>query len=202
MTRLLFIALLIFFSLPGQSQIVGWRVDKFITEKSIDTFLVYSFPCNGGIAFDSCQNDEPTYLIWKLKGGYFLKRFDYCNTFKAISIDTINSLTYYLENKKVIDREEIKQPTYYEIKKRGKKVDKLTVTSTIDHSCYHKFQLPLTKNPNFKYADTYDLNFKTFDNGKKNAYYTHNQNTKFKMLIDLTTSFINDFKARGKFERE
>jgi hypothetical protein len=202
MTRLLFLTFLLIGTLPGKTQIVGDRANKYAAQNSIDTFLIYSFPCSGGIPFDSCQFDDPHYLIWRQNGDFFLKRFDYCKTYKTLSVDTSNPLTFYLSNKRIIDKEEIRQPTYYEIKKKKTTVDTLMVTSSVSHSCYHKYQLPLTKKAKYKYADTYDLDFKTFDNGKKNIYYNYNQRTRLKALIDLTTSLIDKFKGENRFQDE
>ena len=72
----------------------------------------------------------------------------------------------------------------------------------VDHSCSHKFKLPLTTNPKYKYANTYDLDFKFFDNGRKNIYYVYNQKTKFKLLIDKTTTLIKEIDSRNEFEPE
>lgn len=199
MTRPFLLTLFLFGTLSGMTQIVGDRVTKYATQNSIDTFLVYSFPCSGGVSFDSCQYDDPHYLIWRQNGDFFLKRFDYCKTYKSISLDTSNPLTFYLKNKRVIDKEEIRQPTYYEVKKNKKTVDTLMVTSSVSHSCYHKYRLPLTKKPKYKYADTYDLNFKTFENGRNNIFYNYNQKTKFWALIDLTTTLIDKLKEENKF---
>lgn len=162
MARLFFLTLFLVATLPGMTQIVGYRVDKYVAESSIDTFIVYSFPCSGGISFDSCQYDEPHYLIWRQNGKFLLKRFDYCKTYRTVLLDTANPLTFYLSNKRTIDRQQIYQPTHYEVKTTKKTIDTLMVTSSVDHSCYHKFQLPLTKKPKYKYADTYDLKFKVF----------------------------------------
>jgi len=199
MTRYFLLTFFIVGALQGMAQIVGDRVTKYATQNSIDTFLIYSFPCSGSVSFDSCQYDETHYLIWRQNGDYFIKRFDYCKIYKTLSIDTSNPLTFYLHNKRIIDKEQILQPTYYEVKKNKTTVDTLMVTSQVDHSCYHKFQLPLTTKPKYKYAVTYDLNFKTFDNGKKNIYYNYNQRTKFKALIDMTTVLIEALKKENKF---
>src|SRR5688572_17657507 len=129
MTRPFLLTLFLIRALPGLTQIVGDRVDKYVAQNSIDTFLVYSFPCSGGIPFDSCQYDEPHYLIWQQKGEFFLKRFDYCKTYRTLSLDTSNPLTFYLVNKQRIDKEQIRQPTYYEVKKKKKTIDTLMATS-------------------------------------------------------------------------
>jgi hypothetical protein len=202
MTRFLLVTLLLVLTFAGQTQIVGGRVEKYAARNSIDTFMIYSYPCSGGISIDSCHFDEPHYLIWQQNGAFFLKRFDYCKTYRTVSLDTSNPLIFYLKNKRIIDKEEIHPPTYYEVKKNKKTVDTLMVTSTVDHSCYHKFQLQLTKKVKYKYADIYDLDFKVFDNGKKNIYYNYNQKTKLKALIDLTTALIRDLENENKFEGE
>lgn len=71
MIRYFLLTLFIFGTLQGMTQTVGDRVNKYATQNSIDTFLVYSFPCSGGVSFDSCQFDEPHYLIWRQNGDYF-----------------------------------------------------------------------------------------------------------------------------------
>jgi hypothetical protein len=204
MKQLLIIATLLFgLTFITKSQIVENRVGKYLQVKAIDTFLVYSYPCSGqGVWFDSCKYEEPQYLIWTQDGNYYLRKFDYCNSFSVIQIDSINPLTFYLKNKKVIDREKIKQPTYYEYKKNKTKIDTLVVTSMVDHSCSHKFTLPLTRNSKYKYANTYDLDFKLFDNGRKNIYFNYNQKTKFKLLIDLTTQLIKQMETENRFVLE
>lgn len=201
MTRLLLTTSFILLTLTGETQIVDDRVNNYISRNSIDTFLVYAYHCSGCIiSFDSCGFDEPHYLMWKQNGNYFLKRFDYCTTFKTLTLDTTNPLAFYLNNRPAIEEEEIKQPTYFEVKKRKKTIDSLIVTSTRSHSYFHKFQFPFVAETKFKYVDTYDLEFEKFDDGKKNVYYDYNQKTKLKTLIDLTVSLIDALKTRNKFE--
>jgi hypothetical protein len=53
MARLLLLTFLLIGTLPGITQIVGDRANKYAVQNSIDTFLVYSFPCSGGISFDT-----------------------------------------------------------------------------------------------------------------------------------------------------
>jgi hypothetical protein len=121
MIRSFLLTLFLIGASTGMTQIVGDGVNKFTIQNSSDTFLVYSFPCFGDISFDSCQYDEPHYLIWRQNGDFFLKRFDYCKTYKTLSLGTANPLTYYLKNKTIIDQEEIKQPTYFDVRKTRKK---------------------------------------------------------------------------------
>ena len=199
MPKLLILVLFITSTFSAYPQIIESRVNKYVTKGGIDTFLIYSFPCSGYISIDSCHYEESQYLIWKQHGNYYLKKFAYCETFKTISVDTANPLTYYLKNKTIIDREEIKQPTYFEVRKKRKTIDTLTVTSTVSHSCSHKFQSPLMSSPHYKYADTYDLSFKIFDDGTKNIYYEDNLKSKFNSLIDLTTALIKKLQTDNKF---
>jgi hypothetical protein len=56
--------------------------------------------------------------------------------------------------------------------------------------------------PNYKYADMYDLGFKTFEDGTKNIYYDDNKKTKFKSLIDLTMTLIKQLETDNKFVSE
>jgi len=202
MTRAIFLTLFLVWAMTGQAQIIDLRVEKYIAQNCIDTLIVYSYPCSGCIRSDSCHYEEPHYLIWQHNGGVFLKRFDYCKTYRALPLDSSNPLAFYLKNKRIIDKEQIRPPTYYELRKNKQETDTLTVTSTVDHSSYHDFEFVLKEKKSHKYADIYDLDFKTFDNGRKNIYYTYNQKTRFKALIDLTTALLKEFDDTNKFEGE
>jgi hypothetical protein len=204
MKRLLFLFLVFALASSAQSQI-DYRIETYLDSHKIDTFLIYEFECSGEILpgdvlSDSCQFDEPHYLFWKQNGSFFLKRFDYCKTFKPIVLDTINPLRYYLQNKKLIHKEEIKRPTYFETKKIKNKIEKVQVNLVVDHSCCHRFRL--SRDSEYKYAYTYYLDFKEFDNGKRNVYYTHNQITRFKKLIDLTSTLLKVLEKENQFQPE
>ncbi|HTE27748.1 hypothetical protein [Flavitalea sp.] len=199
MIKLPLFFLFTFFAITPQAQIIEHRVEKYVVEQAIDSFIIYSFSCGGCISFDSCEYETSQYLFWEQNGNYYLKRFDYCKTYKHFLLDTLNPFNFFLKNRKVIDKEEIKQPTYFEVKKNRGKVDSLTVTSTIDHTWYHSFAIPVQRKLEYIYASIYDLDFNEFDNGKKNINYDYNQATKLKALIDLTTTFIEEIKANNKF---
>jgi hypothetical protein len=199
MKRLFLLVPLFTFALAAKSQI-DYRIETYLDRHDIDTFLIYELECSGYVELDSCQFDEPHYLFWRQNENFYLKRFDYCKEYRIISLDTANCLIYYLKNKRNIDKEEVKQPTYYETKKIKGKTGKVIVTSERSHPCYHKFRL--SREPEYKYADTYDLDFKEFDNGRKNINYSYNQNTKFKKLIDLTTTLLQTLERENRFEVE
>lgn len=65
MSRLILLIFLLIDTLVGKAQIVGNRANKYAVENSIDTFLIYTFPCSDGISVDSCHLDDPHFLIWK-----------------------------------------------------------------------------------------------------------------------------------------
>ncbi len=203
MTRAFFLALLLIRTLPAVTQIVGDRVDKYVAQNFIDTFIVYSFPCSGYISFlDSCRNDVSHYLFWRQNESYLLKRFDYCKTYQTLTLDTVNPLAFYLTNEHIINEEQIRQPTYYEVKKNKKTVDTLMYILTESHPCYHTFKFSFTNKPKYKSAAIYYLEFEMLDNEKKNIYYNYNQKTKFKSLIDLTIKLIKQLETENKFEIE
>ena len=200
MPKPIILTLFITFGLSGYSQDIQARLDLFRANEHIDTFLVYSQPCSGGLITDSCSIEDTHYLFWTKNNNFFLKRFDYCQTFKPLALDTSNPLAFYLKNRKQIDKEEILPPSRYEFKKHGNITDTLILSSFVDHSCYHTFALPFSKKPKYKSVDSYNLNFEKFENGRRNIYYTHNQKTKLKTLIDLTTVLINKCKTMGMFK--
>ena len=132
----------------------------------------------------------------------YLKRFDYCKDYKPIRLDTLSPLNFYFTYHLLLAKEVIKQPTYYEVKRTKKGVDTIVNTITVDHSCYHKFDFVLNKDTTSKVIDNFDLNYVTFDNGKKNIYYSYNQRTKQKKLIEIVSKLLDSLKRDNKFETE
>lgn len=137
--------------------------------------------------------------MWVKGNNYFIKRFDYCFDYRPITLNTSNPLSYYLIHKRQITNEEIKPPTYVESKK-GNITN--TISSSVDHTSFHKISFNIGIKKNAKTVSVYDLDFKTFDNGKKNMYYNYNQNTKLKSLIDQITALIQTLNGEKKFVEE
>jgi hypothetical protein len=193
-------------AVSSKGQVIENRIQKQIDNlklSNVDTFLIYSFACYHGESadpFDTCTYPETQYLFWIQNTKTFLKRFDYCKTYKAIQLDTTNPIRFYLLNKRTVDKEEIKKPTCYEIRKTKKGVDTLINTSFIDHSCYHQFNFWVKNKSVKKVTDIYDLEFEKFDDGKKNIYYSYNQNTKLKALIDKISNLLQQLDTDKKFE--
>jgi len=199
-----FVALLMTVSM--NAQVVDEKVQNELNSQKqahVDTFLVYSLICNGGlIPLDTCAYEPTQYLFWTKNLKTYLKRFDYCKDYKPIQIDTLNPLSFYFANQILIGKEVIKQPTYYEVKKTKKGVDTILNSITVNHSCYHRFDFVLNGDTTTKVIDNFDLNYVKFDNGKKNIYYSYNQRTKQKKLIDIISKLIDILKHESKFETE
>ena len=166
----------------------------------VDTFLVYTFTCNGRLPqVDSCNCEESQYLFWIQNGTTFFRRFDYCKDYNVITLDTINPLTFYFLNRQIIEKEKINKPTYFEVKRTIKGIDSLKKSISVNHACFHQFNFDINNLTMEKEINIFDLDFIKFDNGKKNIYYKYNQNTMQKKLIDLTTNLILQLNKNNKF---
>jgi len=189
-----------------KAQVVDDKVDiekSFLRQAHVDTFLIYSLSCNGGlIPFDTCAYEPTQYLFWMQNEKTYLKRFDYCMDYKPIQIDTLSPLEFYFTNQSLIAKEIIRQPTYYKVTKTKKGVDTVLNTITVSHSCYHRFDFILNEDTTTKVIDNFDLDYVKFDNGKKNIYYTSNQRTKQKQLIDHVSLLIDTLKRNNKFKSQ
>lgn len=198
MTRLLILSFffLLTSSLHGQSVETKVRNKiQTLAKENVDTFFTYSYKCNSElIPFDSCRSEEPQYLFWQQNGHSFFQKFDYCNNYKAQKLDTSNPLTFYLKNKSLIDKEAIKQPTYFEIKKGKHGTDTIVNTITVSHSCFHEFIVNIKGSVKHKTVNTYYLNYTRFDNGKLNVYRKHNQRTKLSALSMMTSDLIRSLE--------
>lgn len=189
-----------------KAQVVDEKIENelsILRQNHVDTFLIYALSCNGGlIPLDTCAFEQTQYLFWTKNSMTYLKRFDYCKEFKPVQLDTLNPLYFYISNQVLIANEVIKQPTYYEIKKTKKGIDTVLNTITVNHSCYHRFIFVLNGDTTTKVIDNFDLDYVKFDNGKKNIYYSYNQRTKQKKLIDVTSKLIDILKQENKFQTE
>lgn len=200
---LLIIALLFSLSFSAKSSVIDKRVMNFRDQNKIDTFIVYSILCIGvPFSSDSCEYEKPSYLIWKKSDNYFLKKFDCLNNYPNIQLDSINPLTFYLKNKKKIEKENIKPPSYYEIKKIKGKIDTSLIFGATSHSCFHTFSFLSKGKLEEKRVDAYNIGFKKFDDGHKNIYYNYNEKTKLQYLITLTLKLIKQLETENKFITE
>jgi len=203
MTRLLF-TLQIFISTVSFGQNLNnieTRVKTFqdsLKQQSIDTFINYRLICSGGMyPADTCNFIENCYILWKQSSNTFLQKFDGCDIYKPLPLDTINPLKFYITFRKKIDGEIIYHPAYIQ-SKHGDTVT--TIEQTIDHTCFYEMTFLIGNRKKFKRVSDYDLTFKKFDNGRKNMYYNYNQQTQLKKLTDQITQLIKQLDTDKKFE--
>lgn len=165
MTRLL-LFLIVLFSINCQGQKcndVECRAKVFqnsLTQSNVDTILNYTLDCIGSTyRVDTCDFYHTYYLFWIQNESTFLQKFDGCNFYKAIPLDTINLLTFYVAQQKEIDQEMIYPPTYSK-SKYGDTV--ITVEQTIVHTCFYQMNSLIKKKKTFKSVSEYDLSFQKF----------------------------------------
>ena len=200
MTRFLLLILFVGLTIFGNTQAIADRIQKQMDSSKIlnvDTFFIYTLYCNGAMmSLDTCTHEESQYLLWTHQKMYYIKKFDYCRTYKPILLDTINPLSFYLKNKNRIDKEKIKMPTYVQSRKGNVET---IITSTIDHTCFYKMAFQLGSSSIIKSVSDFDLTFATFDNGRKNMYYSYNQKTKLKVLIGQLTKLVDELNKSRKW---
>lgn len=199
MKLLFFLVLLSSFSSYSYSQIIESKVERFVNEQNIDSFLIYSRLLDGSFPSpDSCQWEEPNYLFWRVKDQWYMKRFDYCNTFETVLLDSLNPLKFFLQHKQQIDKEKVKEPTHYQTVKRNGRKEVITTSITASHQLYHEFKYYAGVYKKTISVSEYNLQFEKFDNGKRNINYFKNQKTKLKSLIDITKMVTGLTEEKGR----
>lgn len=187
MKLLFFLILLASFSLHSYNQVIESKVERFVKEQNIDSFFVYKRSLDGSfLSPDSCQWEEPNYLFWRENNKSYLKKFDYCIAFEPVLLDSLNPLKFFLQHKHQIEKEKIREPTYYQTVRRNGKKEVLAVTIAAGHQLYHEFQYCTGTHKKLVQVSEYNLQFEKFDNGKRNVNYFKNQQPKLKSLIDIT----------------
>jgi hypothetical protein len=202
MTRLL-LTFLIYFSTTsfGQSATdISKRAQNFqdsLAKNKVDTLLDYTFKCVGYYHIDTCNFFDAHYIFWKQNDKTYLQKIDDCNTYKTILLDTTNPLTFYIAQKKKVDQEIIYPPTYVQ----SQHGDTGTlIQQSIDHTCYYEMTFLINTKKKFKRVSDYDLRYKSFDNGRKNMYYTYNQKTQLKELIEKIDQLIKQLDTNKNFQ--
>ena len=184
MQRLLFPILIIGLTISSNGQIIDQRIQQELESlrlSNIDTFLIYKLSCPGSVSnfrIDTCAYEETQYLLWKQDVNCYIKKFDFCSIYLPTVLDSVNPLSFYLSNKNQIDKEQIKWPTYFESKNKA-------ISMVVDHTCFYEMTFLLHDKTILKSVSYFSLTFEKFDNGKRNIYYTYNQRTKLKKLVDL-----------------
>ena len=203
MTRIFILIQFLWLSNFSIGQNVEQRIQKFVTDQSIDSFITYSYPCIGySYRIDTCRPSDTHYLFWLKDTTYYVRQFTTCKTSKTILINSINPLRFYITNRQTIDTEEIRLPTYYDYRKKKNRIDTVEVITTIDHSCHHTFSFNLKSKFIVKSVDIFNLDFMNFDTGQKNIYYDYNRKSKLKILIDDITKIIDIVNKELKIEAD
>lgn len=192
MVRLFFFTFFVLSGIIAFGQSIEKRIYNRIDSlrfTGVDTFMTYSLSCYGAwIPIDTCTGASQ-YLFWIQGSKTFIEKFECNKNSKAGLSDTINPVSFYLSNKKQIDKEEIKSPTYIQSRKRKRVVE---VSSTVSHQCFYKMTFILNGSKVFKMIGDYDLGFEKFDNGIKNMYYEYNQKSKLKALVDTVIQAVEE----------
>ena len=198
-----FLILVIGLTFQSKGQVIESRIQEeteILRKKGVDTFFTYSYQCSGRMPqFDTCAFEEPEYLLWVQNKKYYIRKFDYCRSYSAILLDSINPFSYFLAFKSQIGNEEIKAPSYVSSKNRKTKT---IVTSAISQDCFFEMSFQIRKNNMIKKVSDYSLTFKYFDDGKKNMYYNYNQSTKLKILISQITSLVEKLNTQSNFQSQ
>ena len=202
MIRLLLVIsmLMIFPTSKGQSVVekVNEAIDR-LQAKQVDTFLVYTRFCVGCSYRDTCETKPSKYLFWRQSGQTFLRKFSYCKAYHEIWVERDDPLIFFYSNQHIIDTEEIKPPTYYEIVKQRGKSDTLIMSQYVDHSVFQDFLFIANEKKREITVDMFNLEKEILDN-KRNIYYEYNNSTKTKELIDLAQKHCQQFDEHNKLE--
>lgn len=176
---------LLFLNLKGQTttQKVNEKI-SVLKSNGIDTVLCSYVNCIGFISvFDdqaTCHTDTTKYIFWTIKNKSFIQKFDNCNQYKEILIDS--SLFHLINNNLTkIKSSIIKHPEFIEIIK-GKKS---RFSTFIDHSCHYIYEIHLKNQLIKKEIDDFYLKTKYIDDKFLNINYSYNQNSILKKLYDL-----------------
>ena len=81
MTRIFILIQFLWLSNFSIGQNVEQRIQKFVTDQSIDSFIIYSYPCIGySYRIDTCRPSDTHYLFWLKDTTYYVRQFTTCKT--------------------------------------------------------------------------------------------------------------------------
>ncbi len=197
----IFYFLIIFagFNLTGQGQVLEDRIKKFAIEKNIDSFLVYSYSCNYDIIFGDCALEEPHYLFWHESDKWYIKRFDYCETFWTIQVDSLNSLAFYLHHPDVIDGNNMLPQTNNQTTKRRGRKKALGAASPVRFTCLYAFNYHSKEQLKKVIIDKFYLNMEHYDNKGESVDSVFGQQAGLKSLVAVTENMIKQLNDGKRF---
>lgn len=125
------------------------------------------------------------YIFWIQKGKYFYKKFNSCFEFEPKKLDSISFLSYFIDNQKIIENEQLKQASSFEIKNG----DTIFFTYDVDNYCILEIDIEIKGK---KYLqEFYDYNFDPTFNRLNWEYNAQLQLFKLYSLMKNELSFIN-----------
>jgi len=185
-----------FFS--GQSQVVEDKIQKFTSEENIEIFWVYNYSCNYDIILGDCGWEEPHYLFWQRFDKWNIKRFDYCETFKTIQLDNLDSLVFYFQNFNKIEDSNLNQQTDNKPAKRSRKKTSKEA-APVRFTCLYTFNYNSKGRSKKIVEDAYYLKLEKSNNSEETAYLGNKLQDEVKSLMLITENLIKKLNDEKKF---
>lgn len=196
MTRLFYIMIFLPFLLSGQKNSLGIDfklISNSLLNSGIDTFFIYkdeyvgdkkSITINHGESKETekekwCDVSDVVLVMYRNKGGLFLKKYNECYEFKPIKLDTSKAFSYLINYFDTIKVEKI-LPNTIEITKSGD-----TLVSTINHRRVTNFYFNLGPKHLEIEIDWYCFAERSIS--YKNIFWAYNNSLKIKIFDDLFT---------------
>ncbi|WP_276484149.1 hypothetical protein [Paraflavitalea pollutisoli] len=185
-TAILFLSMII----PmAQAQEFDEKIAARLKEDKIDTCMVYKSYWEGSIHSDTCNWSDPVWLLWVKDGQYFQQYFARCKSVAKLPIGPLNPLAFYLAHAGRVAVEQIQEPTYTKITKKGRKSDEDTWTSSLSHGLVYHFNCKVGEKQVEKYISDYNLETAKLGNGMPNQHYVANRRSATFALIRYLRSW-------------
>lgn len=176
------------------------RIQSEIERSGIDTLLIYTFRCSGCSTSDPCKKEPSQYLFFKQEGHSLVKRFDYCEDYQSLKIDSDNPFDFYLRNIEAIETDEVRPPTFQQVIRNGERLDTIWMYSSREHSFHHTFSFRFKDRVVQKVVDVYDLQFEKTEQGFMNIHYDSNRKTAIYALILQMRRFIEEIEEENGWQ--
>lgn len=162
----------------------------------VDTFFIYKPYCySDGIWFPEnateteihekeCDQDNQTFVFYRLNGNTFVTKYNKCYKFHPIQINTSPSFSYFILHHTELIKDSIRDA-------RVKNKDGTTSIVGIDHSCYRNIYMFLNQSKYFN-IDLYDFNKDVYTGRNINLEY--NEKTYIKKFIDIISNELENLK--------
>jgi hypothetical protein len=192
-----------------QLEKIVWKFVNDQRVKKIDTFCIYQSYCVGcnykwGNKEDRCDFEGlyiPTYIFWLEKGKTFVVKKDNCFDYAQIRIDNDSLWQFFFPNRDAMEREEIKEPQYVEVKNGREQI----YSSRIDHSWHQGIQVIVRQDTIINQeVDEYFFSKEIGFGRHKNINYEYNVNSyikRFQELLERTSNAVTQSQVLRKTRR-